>query len=103
MVAGNTANRLLIQDIFQNALNSIRAEQASVSNQKRNVIQATNALRIITNATQKTSDSYLKTDYILTTQQYFENIRAMLATITTLQASNNIPEAAQKLINSLAR
>ena len=102
-VAGNEANRVLAQDVFTNALNTIRAEQASVSNQKQNVIEAADALRATTNVTQKAADSYLKTDYVMTAQQYSETIRTMVASITALQAANKIPEAAQRLIDALAR
>ena len=102
-VVGNVANRVLAQDIFQSALNSIRAEQAAVSNQKSNVVEAADALRATTNVTQKAADSYLKTDYVLTAQQYSETIRTMVASITSLQAANKIPEAAQRLIDALAR
>jgi len=102
-VVGNVPNRVLAQDVFQNALNSVRAEQASVSNQKTNVVEAADALRATTNVTQKAADSYLKTDYVLTAQQYSETIRTMVASITALQAANKIPEAAQRLIDALAR
>ena len=102
-VAGNEANRVLAQDVFTNALNSIRAEQAAVSNQKQNVVEAADALRATTNVTQKAADSYLKTDYVMTAQQYSETIRTMVASITALQAANKIPEAAQRLIDALAR
>ena len=101
--AGDEANRVLAQDVFTNALNSIRAEQSSVSNQKQNVVGAADALRATTNVTQKSADSYLKTDYVMTAQQYSETIRTMVASITALQAANKIPEAAQRLIDALAR
>jgi hypothetical protein len=101
--AGTVASRVLAQDIFQSALNSVRAEQAAVSNQKTNVVEAADALRATTNVTQKAADSYLKTDYVLTAQQYSETIRTMVAAITSLQAANKIPEAAQRLIDALAR
>ena len=97
------AGRALSQDVFTSALNTIRAEQASVSNQKQNVIGAADALRATTNVTQKSADSYLKTDYVMTAQQYSETIRTMVAAITSLQAANKIPEAAQRLIDALAR
>ena len=100
---GTVASRVLAQDIFQSALNSVRAEQAAVSNQKSNVVEAADALRATTNVTQKAADSYLKTDYVLTAQQYSETIRTMVASITSLQAANKIPEAAQRLIDALAR
>lgn len=102
-VAGNEANRVIAQDVFTNALNTIRAEQAAVSNQKQNVVEAADALRATTNVTQKAADSYLKTDYVMTAQQYSETIRTMVASITALQAANKIPEAAQRLIDALAR
>ncbi len=41
--------------------------------------------------------------YVLTAQQYSETIRTMVAAITSLQAANKIPEAAQRLIDALAR
>ncbi|MDP5110246.1 MAG: hypothetical protein NWP47_02530, partial [Rickettsiaceae bacterium] len=97
------AGRGLSQDVFTAALNTIRAEQAAVSNQKQNVIGAADALRATTNVTQKAADSYLKTDYVMTAQQYSETIRTMVAAITSLQAANKIPEAAQRLIDALAR
>jgi len=102
-VVGDVPKRVLAQDVFQNALNSVRAEQAAVSNQKTNVVEAADALRATTNVTQKAADSYLKTDYVLTAQQYSETIRTMVAAITSLQAANKIPEAAQRLIDALAR
>ena len=95
--------RSLAQDVFTAALNTIRAQQAAVSNQKQNVIEAADALRATTNVTQKAADSYLKTDYVMTAQQYSETIRTMVASITALQAANKIPEAAQRLIDALAR
>ena len=72
-------------------------------NQKNNIVEVFDALRAITNVIQKAGDSYLKTDYVLTAQQYSETIRTMVASITSLQAANKIPEAAQRLIDALAR
>lgn len=95
--------RAVAQDVLAGAQNSIRAMQASVSNQKSNVAAAADALRSTTNVTQKAADSYLKTDYVMTAQQYSETIKRMVASITTLQAANKIPEAAQRLIDALAR
>ncbi len=102
-VVGNIPNRVLAQDVFQNALNAVRTEQAGISTQKANVVEAADALRATTNVTQKAADSYLKTDYVLTAQEYSETIRTMVAAITSLQAANKIPEAAQRLIDALAR
>ena len=99
----NEVGLALAQDVFTAALNVIRAEQATVANQQQNVIEAADALRATTNVTQKSADSYLKTDYVMTAQQYSETIRTMVAAITSLQAANKIPEAAQRLIDALAR
>jgi flagellin-like hook-associated protein FlgL len=101
--AAATAARVLAQDVFTNALNSIRNEQAAIANQKSNVHEAADALRTTTNVTQKAADSYLKTDYVLTAQQYSETIRNMSAAISALQAANKVPEAALRLVESLAR
>lgn len=95
--------KVIAQDVFTNALHTIRAEQAAISNQKSNVIEAADALKATTNVTQQAADSYLKTDYVETAQRYAETIRTMVAAITALQAANKVPEAAQRLIDSLAR
>ena len=99
----NAANRSAAQDVLTSALNAIRGEQAAVSNQRSNVVESADALRATTNVTQKAADSYLKTDYVMTAQQYSETIRTMVASITALQAANKIPEAAQRLIDALTR
>lgn len=101
--ANNTRRLMFAKDVFQNALNLVRAEQASVLNQKNNIVKAANALRATTNVIQKAGDSYLKTDYVLTAQQYSETIRTIVASITSLQAANKIPEATQTLIEALGR
>ena len=95
--------RLIAKDVYTNALKTIRAEQASISNQRNNIIAIAEALRSATNITQQAADSYLKTDYVLTAQQYSETIRHLIAAITVLQAGNRIPEAAQRLIDDLAK
>jgi flagellin-like hook-associated protein FlgL len=98
-----TTEIALAKNIYTTALATIRVEQARVANQKQNLLSAADALRATTNVTQKASDSYLKTDYVLTAQQYSETIRTMVAAITSLQAANKIPEAAQRLMEALAR
>jgi flagellin-like hook-associated protein FlgL len=92
-----------LSNIYVTALATIRAEQARVANQKQNLLFVADALRATTNITQKAADSYLKTDYVLTAQLYSETIRTMVAAITSLQAANKIPEAAQRLIDALAK
>lgn len=99
----NPTGLMLAQDVFQNALNLVRSEQASVLNQKNNIVEAYDALRATMNVIQKAGDLYLKTDYVLTAQQYSETIRTMVAAITSLQAANKIPEAVQRLMDALAR
>jgi hypothetical protein len=100
---GNKAAVALTQDVFQNALNTVRIEQASLANQKTNLIATSDALRVVTNVTQAAADSYLKTDYVLTAQEYSQTLRSMVAAITSLQAANKVPEAAQRLIDGLAK
>ena len=89
--------------MFTTAINEIRAEQASLRNQKTSLFESVDALRATVNVTQKAADSYLKTDYVLSAQQYSELIRTVVASITALQAANKIPEAAQRLVDALAR
>jgi hypothetical protein len=95
--------RAIAQDVIQNALSYIRQEQSSISNQKGNIVETTDALRATTNVTQQAADSYLKADYVLTAQEYSETLRTMVAAITALQAANKIPEAAQRLLDALTR
>jgi hypothetical protein len=98
-----TTKHAFLSNIYVTALATIRAEQARVANQKQNLLFVADALRAATNITQKAADSYLKTDYVLTAQLYSETIRTMVAAITSLQAANKIPEAAQRLIDALAK
>lgn len=95
-------NRTIALDTFQSSLSSIRAEQARLSTQKTNLAEAVDALRAATNATEAAANSYTKADYVLEAQRYSELIRAIVASVTSLQAANKIPEAAQRLIDSLA-
>ena len=90
-------------DVLRSALINLRGEQAKLRTQKENLSSAVDALRATTNTVQKTADSYLNTDYVMTAQEYSQMIRIMTASITALQAANKIPEAAQKLIDALAR
>lgn len=99
-----TSNDIIVsRDIFKGALETVRRAQASISNQKQNISDVADAIRSTTNEVQKASDSYLKTDYVLSSQQYAENIAKLTATITTLEAGNKIPDAAQRLVDDLVK
>lgn len=93
----------LAKDIYTTALATIRAEQTNITNQKQNLLAITYALRATTDITQKASDSYLKTDYVATTQKYVQHIRTIIASITALQANNRIPETIQRLLDNIAK
>ncbi len=97
------AARSIALDVILTSLNKVREEQAIITNQKSNVLDASDALRATTNVTEKAANSYLKTDYVLTAQKYAETLRTMVASITALQAANKVPEAAQRLLDSLTR
>lgn len=99
----DTAAKTIAQDVFTNALNTIRKEQASVTNQKENILEATDALRATTNVTQAAADSYLKTDYVLAAQEYSELLKRVVAAVATLQANNKPTEATQRLVDGLVR
>jgi flagellin-like hook-associated protein FlgL len=96
-------DQVVAADIIKGAVETVRRAQASISNQKQNIIEISGSLRATVNVTAQAADSYLKTDYVLTAQQYSESIRTMVASITSLQAANKIPEAAQRLLDGLAR
>ncbi len=98
-----TNSRMLAHDVFLSALSNIRAEQARLRTQESNLMENIDVMRATVNITQKTADSYLHTDYLLTAQEYSEVIRTIIASITALQAANKVPEAAQKLLDNLAR
>ena len=96
-------DRTIALDVFQSALTNIRGEQARLRTQKTSLSEAIDALRATINVTEKTANSYTKTDYVLTAQEYSELIRQIVASVTALQAANKIPESAQRLVDSLAR
>jgi len=89
--------------MFLHALTNIRGEQARLRTQENNLMENIDVMRASVNITQQTADSYLHTDYVLNAQEYSEVIRTIVAAITALQAANKIPEAAQKLLDSLVR
>ena len=92
----------LLQDIYNNALSTIRKEQANIFNQKENLLVLADSIRSKANITEKASNLYLSTDYVLAAKSYAENIRKVVSSITTLQANNKIPEAVQNLLSSLS-
>jgi flagellin-like hook-associated protein FlgL len=96
-------DQVVASDIIRGAVETLRRAQASISTQKQNIIEISGSLRATVNVTAQAADSYLKTDYVLTSQQYSESIRIMVASITALQAANKIPEAAQRLLDGLTR
>jgi len=96
-------DRTIALDVFQSALTNIRGEQARLRTQKTSLFEAIDALRATINVTEKTANSYTKTDYVLTAQEYSQLIRQIVASVTALQAANKIPESAQRLVDSLAR
>jgi len=103
LVLATERDQVVAFDIMKGAIETVRKAQASISTQKINVIEISDALRATINVTQQAADSYLKADYVLTSQEYSETIRIMISAITALQAADKIPEAAQKLLDSLAR
>ena len=92
----------LLHDIYTNALNTIRNEQANIANQKQNLLSLADSIRSNSNVTEKASNSYLSTDYVLAAESYAENIRKVVSSITALQANNKIPDTIQKLLSRLA-
>ena len=60
-----------------------------------------NILKSRHNVIQQAADSYLKTDYILTSQQLAEEIKHMTGSITMLQAGNKLQETILKLLETL--
>lgn len=92
----------LLHDIYTNALNTIRNEQANIANQKQNLLSLADGMRSNTNVTEKAGNSYLSTDYVLAAESYAENIRKIVASITALQANNKIPDAIQNLLSNLS-
>ena len=75
--------------------------QTNIINQKAHVIEVSNALRASHNVIQQASNSYLKTDYVLTAQQLVEAIKHIKGSITMLQAGNNVTKAILKLLEFL--
>ena len=89
--------------IFQRALDTIRAEQASLSNQKTNVVKASDAVGASADIIGQVADSYLKTDYVEAAQTFSELIKQMQSAIAAMQANKQVSEAALSLVQGLAR
>ena len=85
----------LLHNIYANALNTIRNEQANIVNQKHNLLSLADGIKSNVNVTEKASNSYLSTDYVLTTESYAENINKVVSNITALRANNKIPYTIQ--------
>ena len=81
------AEIVFAKNIYTTALATIRSEQASIANQKQNLLSLADGLRATTNVTQKAANSYLRADYVLTAQQYSETIRSL--SVKTLHGSIN--------------
>ena len=92
----------LLHDIYTNALNTIRNEQANIANQKQNLLSLANSIRSNANVTEKAANSYLSTDYVLAAKSYAENIRKVVSSVTALRANNKIPDAIQNLLSNLS-
>lgn len=89
-------------DIFKGALRTLRSAQAQILNTKKNIISAIDSLKITAVVTGKAADSYLKTNYVETSNKYAQNLRTIVGSVSALQASNKIIDAAQRLVDSLA-
>lgn len=89
-------------DIFTGALQTIHLAQVQISSTKMNILSAVDALRVTTIVTEQAADSYLKTDYVEAANDYAQNLRSIVASVAALQASNQITDAAQILIEALA-
>lgn len=96
-----SVDRTSAQDIILSALSIIRTIQSDVVRQKTNIIQMLNILKSRHNVIEQAADSYLKTDYVLTSQQLAEEIKHMTGSITMLQAGNKLQETVLKLLETL--
>ena len=102
-VAGNNENQAKYVNVLQNALNTMLALQANINSQKSNINAAADALKATANVTLQAADNYLAADLVVVAQEYAATIRGIIAAITALQAANKVPEAAQRLLEGLAR
>lgn len=76
--------------------------QVQISSTKMNILSVVDSLRATTIVTEQAADSYLKTEYVEAANDYAQNLRSIVASVVALQASNQITDAAQILIEALA-
>ena len=100
---GNEVEREITYNVWNRALNFIRAEQASLAVQRNNVLKASGAVGASADITGQVADSYLKTDYVKAAQTFSELLKQMQAAIAAMQANEQVSEAALSLVQGLDR
>lgn len=95
------ADAKVAQGVVENALAYIRAEQAHVQTQMETVREASEAMQSIIDITKESAASYLEADLIESSQEFSSAIKKILAAVSTIQAGNQISQAAQQLLQGL--
>lgn len=89
------------QEVITNALEYLRNTQATVQTQIESIREASNALQSVIDITAASADSYNKADLIESSQMFSDAIKNILAAVSTIQAGNQISQAAQQLLQQL--
>ncbi|MFK7974473.1 MAG: hypothetical protein AB8B66_06435 [Rickettsiaceae bacterium] len=93
-------DRLISENVLTNAANTLRQTKATINSKQDHITFAADSLRNNINVTQKSADSYLKTDYLKTVQEFSDQLKALMAAISAIQGSNKSVEATQRFMSS---
>ncbi len=93
--------RISAQEVILSALSAVRIIESDLARQKSNIVEILSIFKSKNNVIQQVADSYLKTDYVLTSQQLVEEINRISGSIAALQAGNKLQETVLKLLQSL--
>lgn len=93
--------RISAQEVILSALSAVRIIESDLARQKSNIVEILSIFKSKNNVIQQVADSYLKTDYVLTSQRLLEEINRISGSIAALQAGNKLQETVLKLLQSL--
>lgn len=93
--------RMSAQEVILSALSAVRIIESDLARQKSNIVEILSIFKSKNNVIQQVADSYLKTDYVLTSQQLVEEINRISGSIAALQAGNKLQETIIKLLQAL--
>ena len=90
------------QEVITNALDYVRAAQASLQGQGEGVSKAATSLSSATGITKDASVGYLDTDLVEAASAFAASLKSILAAVSTLQSGAKVSDAGLEIIKSAA-